>query len=447
MENKFISALLLSLLGLPALSYDVRTAAQGGSGVAEGDFTFFLRNPAHLCNLDIADTEDDEEAEEPTAADPAADPAVAPTDATPEQAPAPAQADPTQATPSTPADAAPSTPSEDAEDTEGKAGIGFCFAINAAAILHDPQDLVDNLDSTVDAIDALKSEGWSNGMRDAAKNKLSEVNGAYISARANASSYIAVPNTLISMGMFVNSKIQAAGRVNTGNAEQVLDDLLEGEEFDADTIENSWVSASAVWTTDIGLSAAHTFQFNETSALKVGGSLKYQQVKLYDYFINNIDDFDEDDIKDCDNKASGANIDLGVSYTFQEWLSVGFVAENLISKDYTSKYGMVYELKPQYTLGVAAKYGIATFLADVELVKNSGFGEVYETQYANIGAKLNFWKQASLSLGYQIDMKGNEENLFSVGIGISPGDLVSLDLVGMIGSDTYGAGIRFGLKF
>lgn len=447
MEHKFISVALLSMLGLPALSYDVRTAAQGGAGVAEGDFTFFLRNPAHLNNMEQDDADGDEESTEgaaqPISADPVLSQAVAGGEQNPEQSAAAVN----DASESVAPASELAAPEEEASETDGKAGIGFAFAINAAAILHDPEDLIDNMDSTVDAIDALKVQGWTDAARDTAMTKLADINGAYISAQANASSYIAVPNTVIPLGLFINSKIKAAGRVDIGNALDVIDQLGGGDEFNPDDVTDSWVSASAIWSTDIGLSAAHVFQFNEASALKVGTSLKYQQVSLYDYFVDNVDDFDEDEIENCDSKASGANIDLGVSYTFQEWLSIGFVAENLISKDYTSKLGNVYELKPQYTLGVAAQYGIVTFMADVELVENSGFIEVAETQYANIGAKLNFWRQASLSVGYQIDMKGNDENLFSVGIGISPGDVVSMDLVGMLGSDTYGAGIRFGVKF
>lgn len=455
MTNKIISASLLAMLGLPALADDVKTIGQGGAGVAHGDFTYFLTNPAHLASFG----EEDEEAEEVQAEADATvtpDPALATDAATPTDdaaTPAEAQTDAPVAEPTL------VEPTEQIEEVAaGKAGIGFGFSISASAVIQDEKDLIGNVEDVADVAKEFEDlkDTWTYDLRDKTVSALEKINGGYISAKVDASSYIAVPNTVIPMSVFVNSSARAAGTVDVSAAIDTLEHLVEGVDDVEDLftdMPDAYAAVSGIWTTDIGLSLAHVFKFKETSALKVGASFKYQQVTLYDYKTT-IDGFEEDGYKDADTKDSGVNIDLGVSYTYNNWLSVGFVAENLISQDYEGAplkgetRGNIYEMKPQYTFGVGVKYGIVSLMADVELVENPGFSQVKETQYANIGAKFDFWRQASISLGYQMDMKNNEADLFCVGIGISPGDVVSLDLVGMIGTDSaYGAGVRLGIKF
>ncbi len=461
MNHKIIATTaLLSLLGLPAVASDVKTITQGGAGVAQGDFTLFLTNPAHLATYgeeyDEAIAEAKEEAEAKAAAQ-AADPALAGADAAT-----------TAATPAADAPAiAPDVKLEEApaeEDDElTKPCAGFGMSLDFSAYVQDEKDVIGNVEDVVDLVElfenfAESAESLTNldkfiELKDAAYNQLQEINNARISAKVNGSAYIAIPNKAIPLGVFINNNINAAGVVDASDMlnaiealtpGQSLDELLEAYERLGNT--NDKVLVSGIWVMDVGVTAAHEFKFQETSKLKIGASFKYQHVTLFDYETR-FDDFDEDDIKDMDNQASGANIDLGVAYTYNDWLSVGFTAENLISKKYHSVKGNTYEVKPQYTFGAGVKYGIVSLLADVELVRNPGMNIVEESQYANVGVKLDFWRHASLSVGYQMDMTGNEENMLCVGLGISPGNVVSLDIVGMLGKDSYGGGIRLGLKF
>ncbi len=449
MNNKLITTAILStVVGLPSLASDVKTLTQGGAAVAQGDFTLFLTNPAHLATyaedyLDDVTAEETEETATPMAADPAlASADAAATKTTPAATESPAIAPDVQLEEPT------ATP---AEEVPSKPCAGFGLSFDVSAVVQDEKDMIGNVEDVVDAIDELENRFWDESTQQKAYDKLNEINGGRISVKANASAYIAVPNSVIPLALFINNNVNAAGIVEATDALDAIKNLKQGEDL-SDILNNlpdmadAYASVSGIWAMDVGMTAAHEFNFKETSKLKIGASFKYQQVTLYDY-TSRIDSFDEDDVKDMDNKASGANIDLGVAYTYNDWLSVGLTAENLISKKYHSVQGNTYEMKPQYTLGAGVKYGIVSFLADVELVKNPGMNIVQESQYANVGVKCDFWRQASLSVGYQMDMTGNEENLFCLGIGISPGDLISLDLVGMLGQDSYGAGIRLGLKF
>ncbi|MFI3243687.1 MAG: conjugal transfer protein TraF, partial [Akkermansia sp.] len=391
----------------------MKTITQGGAGVAQGDFTLFLTNPAHLATYgeeyDEAIAEAKEEAEAKAAAE-AADPALAGKDAAA-----------TAATPAADAPAiAPDVKLEEApaeEDDElTKPCAGFGMSLDFSAYVQDEKDMIGNVEDVVDLIDELESNFWNETTQQQAIDKLGEINGGRVSVKANGSAYIAVPNSVIPLSMFINNNVNAAGVVEATAVLDAIETLQNGENLDdvldalsdLGKLDDDYAAVSGIWTMDVGVTAAHEFKFKENSKLKIGASFKYQHVTLYDYEAR-IEDFDEDAIKDADNKASGANIDLGVAYTYNDWLSVGFTAENLVSKKYhavpNNRTGVrsCYEIKPQYTFGAGVKYGIVSFVTDVELVKNPGMNIVEESQYANVGVKFDFWRQASLSVGYQMD--------------------------------------------
>ncbi len=458
MNNKLLTTALLSLLGLPAIASDVKTITQGGAAVAQGDFTLFLTNPAHLATygeeyLEEAKAEAEEAAEDAVQNAATSDPALATADTAVTETPA---TDTPEITP----EVQMAEPVAPVDEAAVKPWGGFGMALDFSAYVQDEKDMIGNVEDVVDLIDELESNAWDEVTRNNAYDKLNEINGGRISAKANASAYIAVPNKAIPLGIFINNNVNVAGMIEATDVLDVINTLNNGEDLgdilddlsDLGELDNAYAAVSGIWTMDVGVTAAHEFNFKETSKLKIGAAFKYQHVTLYDYTAR-IDDFDEDDIKDIDSQASGANIDLGVAYTFNDWLSVGFTAENLISKKYyaarnkTTGVRNCYEIEPQYTIGAGLKYGIVSLLADVELVKNPGMNVIQESQYANVGVKFDFWRQASLSVGYQIDMTSNEENMICVGLGISPGDVVSLDIVGMLGDNSYGGGIRIGLKF
>jgi len=89
-----------------------------------------------------------------------------------------------------------------------------------------------------------------------------------------------------------------------------------------------------------------------------------------------------------------------------------------------------------------------TLAADVDLTPASGFSSDEKRQYAGIGAELNAWSWAQLRAGYRADIRNSDNNVVTAGIGISPFDVVHLDLTGMAGTDrTYGAVAQLSFTF
>src|SRR3546814_936527 len=66
--------------------------------------------------------------------------------------------------------------------------------------------------------------------------------------------------------------------------------------------------------------------------------------------------------------------------------------------------------------------------ANLELLKNNGFGEVQDTQMLRLGAEIASSKVAQLRAGYVHDLEGNQDDMFTLGFGLSPFDVVNLDI-------------------
>jgi hypothetical protein len=90
-----------------------------------------------------------------------------------------------------------------------------------------------------------------------------------------------------------------------------------------------------------------------------------------------------------------------------------------------------------------------TVAVDIELTKQERFASLNdETQYLRFGIEGNAWDWAQLRAGYEIDMQDNADSAITAGIGLSPFDVVSLDLAGnYAGSNQLGASANLAFTF
>ncbi|PUU43312.1 traF, partial [Salmonella enterica subsp. enterica serovar Newport] len=69
-------------------------------------------------------------------------------------------------------------------------------------------------------------------------------------------------------------------------------------------------------------------------------------------------------------------------------------------------------------------------------------------QFASLGAEFTAWQWAQLRADYRQNMATSEGSAFTAGIGISPVDVMHLDLTGLVGTDrTYGAVAQLSVTF
>jgi hypothetical protein len=71
-----------------------------------------------------------------------------------------------------------------------------------------------------------------------------------------------------------------------------------------------------------------------------------------------------------------------------------------------------------------------------------------ETQFARLGAEFNAFDWAQMRVGFRTDLEDTRDDLYTLGLGLSPFDVFHLDLTGFIGEqDTYGGLVEIRLTF
>ncbi|STK06534.1 putative plasmid transfer protein [Escherichia coli] len=122
----------------------------------------------------------------------------------------------------------------------------------------------------------------------------------------------------------------------------------------------------------------------------------------------------------------------------------GLVAQNLIPRSIETKevHGVTetFRIRPQVTTGVSWHNDMFTTALDVDLTPASGFTSDSKRQFAAVGAEFNAWKWAQLRTGYRQNLVSNNGSAFTAGIGLSPFDVIHIDVAGLVGTDNnYGA--------
>ncbi len=243
---------------------------------------------------------------------------------------------------------------------------------------------------------------------------------------ANLGFAIAIPSNVVSTSFFSRAYLEgiAAPQIapNTG------DDLLGV----INRYDNSSVTLKAFGSAEIGLALGKSFKIAGQD-VSFGVSPKFQQLRTFSVH-SSIQDFDTDNAEDSMVDKSAFNMDLGATWHYGDNVIVGMSIRDVIEQqievhDISGNRIDSYTLNPMTTLGVAYNGDFFTAALDVELTKQERFSSLNdETQYARFGVETNFWDWAALRAGYEVDLEDNAESSISAGVGLSPFDLVSLDI-------------------
>ncbi|EJL6432110.1 conjugal transfer protein TraF [Vibrio cholerae] len=204
--------------------------------------------------------------------------------------------------------------------------------------------------------------------------------------------------------------------------------------------ENSDVDLTAFSYTEVGLAMGkQVILGGQTVAL--GVTPKVQQLRTYQDNAS-VKSFDLDDYDKSEVKDNAFNLDMGTVWLIDQY-RVGIVAKDLFAKDIqTQNRNNTYKLDTQ--IAVSGSYVSDFFIAavDLDLTKQRRFnGDNDDTQFMRFGIEGNAWGWAQLRAGYEIDLQNSLDNSVSVGLGVSPWDVVSLDLAGSYAGDN-----QFGLS-
>ncbi|EJO6882931.1 conjugal transfer protein TraF, partial [Salmonella enterica subsp. enterica serovar Kentucky] len=114
----------------------------------------------------------------------------------------------------------------------------------------------------------------------------------------------------------------------------------------------------------------------------------------------------------------------------------------------TTNYKDTYQIRPLVTAGVAWHNDLLTVSADGDLTETKGFKSEDNSQYVGVGAEVRPLSWLAVRAGYRADVKNNDSNVVTGGLGFAPFNRVHLDLMGLYGEDeTWGAGAQLTMTF
>ena len=220
---------------------------------------------------------------------------------------------------------------------------------------------------------------------------------------------------------------------------------------DLDTLQSEMVGLG-VAITEIGVAYAMELPLPGMD-LSVGVTPKMQRVDTFNYSLS-VQSFDSADIDDPQfrNSQTTFNIDFGAALDPLPGLTVGLMARNLVPNDTTTVVtggrSFAYNIDPTLTVGAAWDSDWFTIAADVDVTEYERFKRGDGTQMLRAGAELNLFDWVQLRGGYQQDLQSTIEDVYTAGFGLSPFDVLHIDIAGMTdGDNAYGAVVQLAFTF
>jgi hypothetical protein len=227
--------------------------------------------------------------------------------------------------------------------------------------------------------------------------------------------------------------------------------------FNTNTL-TSGVHFKGVQLGEIGFALSREFQISSHS-VALGITPKIMKAQLFDTVVL-VKDSNQSDISISDNKAeySFANFDVGAAKNYDNGWRTGFVIKNVIPQTLDFKKaptpgatpvatGETLKLMPQARIGVSHANSWSTVALDVDLTRNDPAGFDSKTQYIALGGELNAWDWVQLRAGYRVDMVNSARNVASLGLGLAPFGVVHADLAVAGNANEIGASFQLGVHF
>ncbi|WP_169628105.1 conjugal transfer protein TraF [Ferrimonas senticii] len=256
------------------------------------------------------------------------------------------------------------------------------------------------------------------------------------------------PSQSLAWGVSLSGYAAVSGVVDyVESDEQLLREALITLQFNPDEIASN-ADLQGAFVSELTLSLARQFTLNELP-LSVGIAPKLQRIDSY-YYNANISNFDDDDLTDNRNMTDTTefNLDVGFHSGYGAW-QWALVIRNLLEQELTDVTGQSLMLRPTAVAGLGWQAHGLTIEVDLDLNEDDSF-ETYimPSQWARIGAEYDFRQWLQARLGFRSDLSDNYHDIWSFGLGFSPGQMVSLDLAAQLGdNDELGGQIQLGLRF
>ncbi|MFV0486781.1 MAG: conjugal transfer protein TraF [Vibrio fluvialis] len=294
---------------------------------------------------------------------------------------------------------------------------------------------IDDLQSSIDQFEAA-------GVGAATQENINQLNG-YLDDLADDKPFavsggagiaVALPMNAVSLNFFARgyAEILADSTIaaNTGNTASDVETRYQ----------NSYVNMLAFGYSEYGVAVAKLFTL-QGQQIAIGITPKIQELRTYKEVVT-VQDFDLSDYDQSKTSKNAFNLDIGAVW-LKDNFRAGIAAKDLISQEIkTYDYQSSYTLDPQVTVSGGYVTDFLALAIDWDLTKQKRFkGVDDDTQFLRFGVEGNAWGWAQLRAGYEIDLESTLDNSITAGLGISPGDLVSVDLAA-----NYAGNYQYGLS-
>ncbi|ELL4670389.1 conjugal transfer protein TraF [Vibrio fluvialis] len=294
---------------------------------------------------------------------------------------------------------------------------------------------IDDLQSSIDQFEAA-------GVGAATQENINQLNG-YLDDLADDKPFavsggagiaVALPMNTVSLNFFARgyAEILADSTIaaNTGNTASDVETRYQ----------NSYVNMLAFGYSEYGVAVAKLFTL-QGQQIAIGITPKIQELRTYKEVVT-VQDFDLSDYDQSKTSKNAFNLDIGAVW-LKDNFRAGIAAKDLISQEIkTYDDQSSYTLDPQVTVSGGYVTDFLALAVDWDLTKQKRFkGVDDDTQFLRFGVEGNAWGWAQLRAGYEIDLESTLDNSITAGLGISPGDLVSVDLAA-----NYAGNYQYGLS-
>ncbi|EKO3993749.1 type IX secretion system membrane protein PorP/SprF [Vibrio fluvialis] len=294
---------------------------------------------------------------------------------------------------------------------------------------------IDDLQSSIDQFEAA-------GAGAASQENINQLNG-YLDDLADDKPFavsggagiaVALPMNAVSLNFFARgyAEILADSTIaaNTGNTASDVETRYQ----------NSYVNMLAFGYSEYGVAVAKLFTL-QGQQIAIGITPKIQELRTYKEVVT-VQDFDLSDYDQSKTSKNAFNLDIGAVWLIDNFRA-GIAAKDLISQEIkTYDDQSSYTLDPQVTVSGGYVTDFLALAIDWDLTKQKRFkGVDDDTQFLRFGVEGNAWGWAQLRAGYEIDLESTLDNSITAGLGISPGDLVSVDLAA-----NYAGNYQYGLS-
>jgi len=255
---------------------------------------------------------------------------------------------------------------------------------------------------------------------------------------------VAIPNSSVAINFFGRGYVEVIAETDVADTDTSISDSNQAT---IKRYQESNVDLVAFGYSEYGISFAKNWVIGGQD-IALGISPKYQEIRTYSYNVS-VENFDIDDYDQSETNEKAFNLDLGAVWYQDEW-RVAFAVKDLFKQEIdTLNKAYTYELTPQATLGFAYSTRFFTTALDADLTKQTRFTTLDDdTQFVRLGIEGNAWDWLQLRAGYQIDMENTLDNMVTAGLGISPFDVVNIDLAGSYaGENQFGASANLALTF